>query len=65
MVVLRLVTEPPDAPLDPVKELIEARETGRRVATNPLLSEPARRVAETFARMLDRHLSYLNPKGRS
>ena len=63
MAVLRLVTEPPDAPLDPVKELIQTRDMVRRVATNPILPGHCSRAAEAFADLLDWHYSYLDPKG--
>ena len=60
---LRLVEDPPDAPLDPLKEVIEAREAVQRLYGNPLMSDVETAV-ECMVSILDGRIPNPRPKGR-
>lgn len=62
---LRLVPDPPDAALDPVQELIKARDALLPLTTNPLISVYGQDAVESTLRILDRRIPNPQPKGRA
>lgn len=59
---LRLVEEPPDAPLDPVREIIEARDRLQRLIGNPLLSDVQGAIDAAIS-ILDHRIPNPQPRG--
>lgn len=53
---IRLVGDPPDAPLDPVRELAEGRDALRPLETNPMLSEQAHLAIRSCRTMIETHM---------
>jgi len=62
---LRLVTDPPDAPLDPVKQLVEAARALEPIQRSPLLNRPGQICVECALSVIERTIPSPQPKGRA